>query len=275
MKSNLISNLTNVAKKLIKKADKNSPALLTGMALVGLVGTAVASYSAGLKADKILEDYHKDLQYIKKGDKEAKKDTVKETVKKMVPVVLPAIIMEGITIACILGSNKVSSKRLAVLSAAYQLSENTVKDLNEKIVEVVGKKKAAAIKEKVSKKHMDEGTPLKESDVIITGDGDVLCYDSFNDRYFKSSAQRIQKAVLDASMMLLNEQSITVNDFYYCLGIKSTPQGDNVGWNLDDLSDNQIPIAIIAHLTENQEPCLAIEYDAHVIKDWYGDFKTY
>ena len=268
------NKLVKIANSMLKKADKNSPAVLAGIAIVGVIGTAIAAYKAGIKADKILEDYKKDLEYIKKDDKEAEKDAKKETARKMIPVVLPPVIMGGITVASILGSNKISNKRLAIVSAAYQFSEKKIDELNEKIVEVVGKKKAAAIKEKVSKKHIDDHPP-RETDMIITGDGDVICYDSFNDRYFRSNAQKIQKAVLDASMMVLGEQSITINDFYYCLGLKPTPQGDNVGWNIDDLEDNKLPISIIAHLTDDERPCLAIEYSTHIIKDWYGDFKCY
>lgn len=255
-----------------KYLDKKSPAVLTGLAIVGVIGTAVTAYKAGLKADKILEDKKKDMEYVKKNDEEAEKAVKKNTIKKIIPVIIPPIIMSTSTIVCVLGSNKVSNKRIALLSAAYQLSEKTVEDLNKKMVETIGEKKARAIKDKIIKDKVDNNPP--NDNLIIVGDGDILCYDSPNSRYFKASIEKVKQAILEASQMVMNESSIKLNDFYGLINPKlETELGDLAGWTIDDLYRGKLPIEIVSHLTDDGKPCLALEYDVHIKRNnWYGDF---
>lgn len=148
MKSNKLTDLLEKAEVFTRK---NSPVILTGLAIVGVISTAYAAYKAGPRADKILEEYRKDMKDCHPNDKETKRAVVGETVKKMIPVMAPPIIMGGTTIACVVGSHSVSSRRIAALSAAYSLSESTVKNLNSKMEEMLGEKKARAVKDAIMK----------------------------------------------------------------------------------------------------------------------------
>lgn len=264
-------NMKDFMKTAKKVADQKSPAILAGLALVGLAATAISAYKAGPKAKKILKEKRKDMECVRPGDKAAKRAVVMETVKEMVPVMAPTIIMGSATAACIIGSHKESSRRIAVLSAAYSASEKVVKDLNGKMNEMLGESKTKLIKDAIVKDGLKEdakkGVPT-DNQIIITGNGDVLCKDVYTGRYFKSNAQKIGEAINKLSHRVRNEMYVSLNDFYDLLGIPMVPMGEDLGWNVDDCYDGQIPITFTAQLTEDQQPCLCVEYDISVRADF-------
>lgn len=247
---------------------KNSPAILTGLAIVGVLATAAAAWKAAPKADQILKAKRKDLDDVRPNDKQAKRAVMSETIKELTPVVAPTIIMAGATTACIVGSNKASSRRIAALSAAYSISERAVADLNEKVQETLGTKKAQVIKEGITKDKLKATPAPKDNEIIVTGNGNVLCCDLYNGRYFYSNAQKIGLAINELSSNCASEMNVTLNEFYDLLDIPRKPVGDDLGWVADDLNKGVLPISYTAILTERGEPCLAVEYDARLVRDY-------
>lgn len=280
MKSNKVTDFLEKAEMFTKK---NSPAILTGMAIVGVISTAYASFKAGPRADKILEEYRKDMSYCDRNDKEAKRFVVGEAAKKMVPVIAPPIIMGGSTIACIIGSHSVSSRRIAALSAAYSISESTVKNLNNKMEELFGEKKARAVKDAIMKdklkadaekdqKVLSDISPIDSlTNFIMPADGTVLCKDLYSGRLFYSNAEKIKQAIAKCSYDVITDMYISLNDFYEAIGspqLTRIPMGEDLGWNLDDTHNGQLPITLTALLTEDMKPCLCIDYDIGVRADF-------
>ena len=53
------------------------------------------------------------------------------------------------------------------------------------------------------------------------------------------------------------EHTISLNDFYYELGLKSIDVGDNLGWNIDR---GYIDVEFTSHLDPNGTPCLELIY---------------
>lgn len=273
MKSNKVTELLGKAEIFTKK---NSPVILTGLAIVGVISTAYAAYKAGPRADKILEAYRKDMRDCHPNDKEAKRAVVGETVKKMVPVVAPPIIMGGTTIACIVGSHSVSSRRIAALSAAYSLSETTVKNLNSKMEEMLGEKKARAIKDSIMKDKLKADSEkdkkiLSDGQLVIPSDGTVLCKDLYSGRLFYSNAEKINQAIAKCSYEIISDMYISLNDFYEAIDspqLPRIPMGEDLGWNIDDTLNGKLPITLSALLTDDNKPCLCIDYDISVRDDF-------
>lgn len=258
MKSN---KMTEFFGNVWDSAKKNSPQLLTGLAVAGLITTSIMAWKAGPKAQKIMEEKKQDLRDTDPDDKKTKRTVVLEAVKEMTPVVLPTVLMGGATAACIVGANKESSRRIAVLSAAYSLSEKTVKDLNTKMVEQLGEKKARSIKDAIAKDKMEKDPPSENTQVIMTGDGDVLCRDSYSGRYFRSSHQKIGQAINQLSHDLQSDMYVCLNDFYDLIGLDPVPLGEDFGWNVDDMIRGQLAITITSALTPDNRPCLCVDYD--------------
>lgn len=273
MKSNKIMDMLAKAEMFTKR---NSPAILTGVAVVGLISTAWSAFKAGPRASQIMEDYRKDMRDCHPKDKEAKRAVVGETVKKMVPVIAPTVIAGGTTVACIIGSHSASSRRIAALSAAYSLSESTVKNLNEKMEEMLGEKKARAIKDSIMKDKLHADTEKDKKvmaceNFVIPGDGTVLCKDLYSGRLFYSSAEKIKQAITKCSYDIVSDMYISLNDFYEAIDspqLSRIPMGEDLGWNIDDTQNGKLPIVLTALLTEDNKPCLCVDYDISVRNDF-------
>lgn len=259
--------------KMNSFANQNDRTILTALSLAGLLATAYAAYKAGPKVEKAVKHAKKDLELVAPGDKEAKRAVVSEAAKKIVPAVVPTVIMATATGACILGNHKASSRRIAVLSAAYTVSETAMRELNGKMNEMLGENKTKAIKDAIVKDGLvrdgNEGYP-HNNQIIMTGNGEVLCKDVQTGRYFKSNAEKIQQAINKLSHDILSEMWVSLNDFYELIGLPMVPLGDELGWNVDDCYRGQIPITLTAQLTETQDPCLCVDYDIRIRADYRG-----
>ncbi len=275
------NKLFDLIETIGEETKKNSPMILTGLAIVGLISTAYLSYKAGIKADKIIEKYKKDIKSHAPSceeDKENKKNITIETAKKMVPVIAPPIIMGGVTLACIIGSHSVSNRKIAALSAAYSLSESTVKNLNGKMEEMLGEKKTRSIRDSIMKDKLEKDSEkdkklMDNGSIIIPNDGTVLCKDLYSGRLFYSTAEKINQAIAKCSYDLISDMYVSLNDFYDAIDspqLKPIPMGNDLGWNVDDSQNGKLPIYLTALLTEDNKPCLCVEYDISVRKSWMG-----
>lgn len=259
--------ITNLFKNFEEFTKRNQAGLLTGTALVGLAATSYMAYKAGLKAHDILKKRKEAIQSAEES-KDTKIAANKEATVEMAKAVVPAVILGVATAGCIVGSHASSARKIALLSAAYSMSESAVKDLNGKMTEVLGEKKTRSIKDAIVKDKLDRGEKPKESNIVITGSGDVLCKDIYSGRYFRSNAQAIGQVINELSGRCQSEMSIALNDLYEELNIPPIPMGNDFGWDVDDLVAYQLPISIVAQLTEDNQPCLCLDYDARLRRDY-------
>lgn len=265
MKNNKIMNLVKKAEMFGKERQAS---ILTGMALIGLGVTVYKAYKAGPKIKAILDEKKKDLADTDPDDKATKSQVIKEAVKEITPIAAPVIIMTVATGACIVGSNTVSSKKIAVLTAGYKVAEKTANDLNDKMNEILGEKKARSIKDAIVKDGLKKDGPVDESKIILTGNGEVLCKDVYSGRYFRSNAQKLGQAINQLSMDCIQENYVELNDLYDLIGIPQIPLGSDFGWNTDDLVQGTLPITFSAQLTEDGQPCLCLDYDVNPRADF-------
>lgn len=229
-----------IAKKVTEKIGKNSPHLLAGAAICGVVGTAVLAVKATPKALEIIQ--------------EAETDEPKEIVKLVWKQYLPACVVGSVTIACIIGVDVIHNHRGAVLAGLYSLSENAMKEYQEKVVEKVGKNKEQGIRDEIAKDKLKKN-PDKE--IYLSGSGDVLCFDAISGRYFKSDYETIRKIQNDLNHQLLSEMWISLNDVYYELGLEPVKYGTLMGWNVDE----KIDFEFSTQFSENHQPCLVLDYE--------------
>lgn len=260
------NKIVNFVVGLTEKADKNKPAILAGVAVVGVFVTAFSAYKAGIKAKEILDEKKLDLKDVDPKDKETKKSIAVETIKEMVPVVAPPVIMGVATAACIISSHNESAKRIALVSAAYNLSETAVKDLNNKMQEVLGDKKTKTIKDAIVKDKLDADKDNKPSNdvIMMCTDGNVLCKDIYTGRYWPCNAEKIKQAIVKLSSDIQQEMYVELNDLYYEVGLEQIPAGNDLGWHVEDCSRGLLPITLSALLTEDGKPCLCMDYEVSV-----------
>lgn len=250
---------------------KHSPEILIGVGITGMLTTTVMAVKATPKALVLIQDaksrkFDEQLENGKDKDDISNKLTAFEVVKETWKCYIPAGVTGVLSIACLICANSVNTKRNAALATAYTLSETALKEYQEKVVETIGENKEQAVRDKIAKDRIDRD-PVTNHEVIITEKGNTLCYDVISGRYFKSDIEKIRKAENILNRRLINEMRISLNEFYYELGLSSTDIGDDLGWDIDD---GLIELRFSTQLSDDETPCLVIDYSvAPKYKKWY------
>ena len=55
----------------------------------------------------------------------------------------------------------------------------------------------------------------------------------------------------------MSEMYLSLNEFYYALGLRSTVLGNELGWNI---SDGLLDIHYSSQIADDGRPCLVLEY---------------
>lgn len=241
-------NLSNVAKGVRTIVSKRSPEILTGIGIAGMITTTVMAVRATPKALILIED--------KKTENNTDKLTPIETIKATWTCYIPAAITGCLSIFCLIGASSVNARRNAALATAYTLSESALKEYQEKVIETIGKKKERAIRDAIAKDRIEQD-PVTSKEVIITERGNTLCYDSISGRYFKSDIDQLKKAENELNRRMRDEMYISLNEFYYEIGLNPTSIGDDLGWHIDH---GYIELSFSSQLADEGTPCLVIDY---------------
>lgn len=244
-------NISTIMKGARLWMSKHSPEILTGLGIAGMITTTVLAVKATPKALKLIEKEKEDLQ-LQPEDKL----TVVETVKAAWKPYIPAAVTGTVSVACLVGASSVNLRRNTALAAAYHLSETALTEYKEQVIDTIGKNKEKNIRDKVDKAKI-ERDPVSDKEVIITGDGDTLCYDYHSGRYFKTSIDKLKKIENELNAKLLREDYISLNDFYDELGLSFTQMGDDLGWHVEK---GLIEFSFSSQLA-GDTPCLVLNYN--------------
>ncbi len=248
-------NIKNIATDLWRSMRKRSPEILTGIGIAGMVTSAVMAVKATPKALDLLE--------TKKTELDTERLEPKEIIKTAWKCYIPATAIGCVSIGCLIGASATNLRRNAALATAYTLSESTLKEYQDMVVESIGEKKEQSIRDSVAGEKMLKN-PVRE--VILTdAAGKTVCYDALSGRYFKSDRDKISRAANNLNRRMRDETYVTLNDFYYELGLDGTKMGDMLGWNIDK---GYIDISFSSHLDANGTPCLVIDYLVAPIYDY-------
>ena len=233
-------DFTSIKNKLGEK----SPEILTGVGIAGMLSSVIFAVKATPKAMQLVED---ELEYNLDA---TKMDIFRAAWRPYVPAATTFIFSS----ACLIGANSINHKRNAAIATACSLSEYALREYRNKVVEVIGEEKEKEIRDAVSRDRV-EARPLT-SEVIITGNGDVLCFESLSGRYFKSNVDRIEKAMNILNRRVLSENYCSVNDYYEALGLDPIDVGEELGWNTDD---GMIELHYSSQLTVDNQPCVVLD----------------
>ena len=240
-------NFTKLVQQFTTKMTRTSPAVLTGIAVAGLVATVVLAVKATPKALLLIEEQEVEKEaYL----------TPKEIVATAWKEYIPTVIMGGVTVACIIGANTMHTRRTAALAGLYSLTEKTLKEYKQKVVEIAGPKEMRVIQDDLAKDKII-ANPVNLENVLITGHGTTLCYDALSGRYFRSDIETIRQALNKLSRDMMSETTISLNQVYSELNIAQTKLGEIAGWHIDD---GLIEPHFSSQLTENGDPCLVMDF---------------
>lgn len=242
-------DFVQIRNDVIAKVTEKSPEILVGVGLAGMLTSTVLAVKATPKALDILEQ-EEDLTNFEK-------------VKKTWKCYVPAAIGYCTSAACIIAATSTQSKRHAVLAGAYKLSESAFLEYRDKVRETIGEEKEKDIRDSIAKDRLDRDRnnwdeQLNKTCVLVENKGGFLCYDMLSGRYFNSSIDKIQKAVNDMNYKLLNDNILSLNEFYFELGLNPIDMGNEKGW---DISKGMIEVSFGSIISESDEPCIVMYFD--------------
>ena len=200
------------------KLKKIDPKLLgkifTGLSLVGVGAVGIITAHRTLKYEEILESYE--------GNK------VKATVKTY----WPSFVAGGLTCTSILLAERINLKEIAAITGVctYLVNQREKVAAAVKSGDIVRVKKAyeetadEKMEEKV-KYYCKVGPSVEETDR-----GDLLCFEGYSGRWFRSSEEAVNRAIKKFKNRFENGEYLSFNDFYTELGIAQTHFGHEMGY---------------------------------------------
>lgn len=260
-----------------------SPTILTTLGVLAMAaGTAKAIVEAP-KAKEELEEVESDPEL-----------SHKDYILKKSRVILyhywatAALTLGGAGI--IFWGHKISLGRTAAALAAYQMSKDDLKKLEDKIVETDGEKKLNKMKNSILKDEVGAG-PNDISMVYNTGHGNTLFYDPIGRRFFISDIEFIRQQASVFNMELAKQIKISkkavmsLNDWYEFIDLEPLDGeidgkkvcsniGKDMGWR-----NRLVDLKFTSLLLSNNEHCTVMgysknggpEWDMNIADDYYAD----
>ena len=232
-----------ILKTLVKFTTAHSSELLTAMGITGMISSTILAVKATPKAMAAIEEKPNDISTVEK-------------VKTCWKYYAPSGVLTVLSAGCLIGSNSISRRRNAALATAYKLSEAALNEYQEKVIDTIGEKKEKTIREEIARDKIND-YPYTETMVIDTGKGEMLCLDAYSGRYFRSDIEYIKQALNKINFRLLNDNFVSLNDFYFELCLEGVKDGDDLGWPVER---GLIDITYGSGLMQGKIPCLVLDY---------------
>jgi len=225
---------------------KNSPQILFGVGIVGVVGSTVLACRATLKMDDVLDEageklhIAKNLEHPDYSERDRQKDVQVirvQTAVKIVRLYAPAIIIGGASIACLTKSHQILSSRNAGLTAAYAALEKGFAEYRSRVVSKYGEEEDRNLRYGTREIEIEEKGKKKK--LVRVGPGDPSVYA----RFFDGSSPSWNKDPEYNLVFLKCQQNyandllharghVFLNEVYDMLGIPRSKAGTVVGWLL-------------------------------------------
>jgi hypothetical protein len=246
-------------KLLFKSSEQYLVDILTGIAVAGTITTAYLAAQGAFKSACVMMEKDAEKNAGKKPE-ESLPLTRSETIQLTWMNYLPAVGSAALTVGCIVCANRISTKRIAAMAAAYSLSESKIKEYKDKVAEKFGIEKAEDVEDEIIHDKIQHGP----SQTIILGEGEQLCFDAYSGRYFRNTYNAIQQAANQINQLVIKENYQTLDDFWDLIGLEATAYGVENGWNVDQL----LEIEMGTMMSSDNKPCLVVKYDAVPIRGW-------
>lgn len=269
-----------------KVVEQKSPAILTGIGIGSFFGCAVLAVKATPKAIQLmdLKAQEKYIELLKPNDSSEYETyeewlgieerrivqpsvyfqvlTPVEVVKSTWRAYAPSVGLGVVGIVCLIAAARVNSARNAAFAGAASIAEKALYEYQQKVFDILGEDKAHEIRDELAKDHIQKIDTFQDAGIDNTvvccrGTGDTWIYDPVTDRKWKSDLETVRAAMNDFNHDLIGGIYGSLNDWYYCLGIKGVQIGDDIGWCSDKLLD----IRFAAMVLDNGEPAIVLDYE--------------
>lgn len=205
-----------------KFANKHGSTILTIMASVGVIGTAILTADATIKA---LEDIN--LAEADKGEPLSTEEKIRTAAHHYI---LPASAAAA-TITCTFGANILNKKQQASLASAYMMLGKSYQDYRNKVVELCGKEVDKEVLDEISIDKYEEKKPVvSESDY-------VLFFDEISGEFFESTLLKVREAEYHFNRNYALGGIACINELMDWFDLPHIKHGDDFGWSWDISAD--------------------------------------
>jgi hypothetical protein len=237
---------------LVKQTERlirsNTPVILTGLGVSGVVTTAYLSWRAGYNTANDCVLYPEDW-----GRKARIKHNIKTHWRRHIPMITTGVV----TVGCVVAATHVGLRRTAAMAAAYSVSEKAFTEYRDKVEEKYGKNKEQQVRDEVAQDKVTQN-PLGPS-VVLVGGGTTLFYEYLTGRYFLSDMETIKRAENEINRRVFTCEYATLAEFHTLIGQPPTQGAMDMGWHR---RDKLMEVDIHATLTEDQnKAAIVIQYN--------------
>lgn len=252
MKKFNFSNLRRTVGLLGLKLKKHSPQIMVVAGCTGTVVGTVWACKQTLKLEGTIDEAKAEIDAVK-ANTDDKKELAKVYAKglgKVVKVYAGPVIVEGLSLGMIFGSNNIMRRRNAEAAAAYATLQSMFNRYRKNVVDTYGKDvdhdmrfgvKRETIEEVVTDEKGKSKVVKKEVEVI---DQEALRSHSDYARFFDESCQSWDKCseynimFINGVQSMMNNRLIAkgyvfLNEVYSALGMEPSYAGNYVGWLYD------------------------------------------
>ena len=296
--NDILTTINRTAHKVGLKIKKHSPEILVVVGVAGVITSAVMACKATTKATDVIEEHKKEMDDIhfvsetkpeKYSEEDLQKDTVivyTQTAVKLAKLYAPSVAIGAASIACIIGSHNILTKRNAALAAAYTAVDKAFKDYRNRVVDRFGKEvdkqlryniKAKEFEETTVDENGNEKTETVTKDVAEIHSSDYAKFfdescpgwtkDAEQNKYFLLCQQNYANEMLKAQGYLF------LNDVYKLIGVPATRAGQIVGWVYDEknpVGDNYVDFNIM-DINSERARAFVNGYERSILLDFNVD----
>ena len=296
--NDILTTVNRTAHKVGLKIKKHSPEILVVVGVAGVITSAVMACKATTKATDVIEEHKKEMDDIhfvsetkpeKYSEEDLQKDTVivyTQTAVKLAKLYGPSVAIGAASIACIIGSHNILTKRNAALAAAYTAVDKTFKEYRNRVVDRFGKEvdkqlryniKAKEFEETTVDENGNEKTETVTKDVAEIHNSDYAKFfdescpgwtkDAEQNKYFLLCQQNYANEMLKAQGYLF------LNDVYKLIGVPATRAGQIVGWVYDEknpVGDNYVDFNIM-DINSERARAFVNGYERSILLDFNVD----
>lgn len=212
------------ARKIFSVIKRNSPTILSCIAVAGVFGTIYLSIKATSKACKLIE--------------EKKPKTKVEIVKTVYKTYIPTALMGFGSIACIVGANILNRKQQASLISAYASLNSGLQLYSHKLKELYGEEAHDKVLKDIS---------IEPKNVVETNSYTIFDEEDENEllfcemlspqltpRYFKATPSFVLSAFIEMNRIFNLGGTPSLNKLYELLNLQQVEGGDMIGWDVSD-----------------------------------------
>lgn len=240
-----------------KFAIHNSPSILTAIGVAGTISTAVLTGRAAYSSASLIENATIELRQQRRGTL-----STKEKVEVVWKEFIPPAVVGVVTLSAIIGANHISTRRAAAFAAAYKLSEKMAEEYRQKVLETMGEKKEELLRSDVARERIARSDGVE---TIVLNDAEIVFYDSWSGRAFKSTRQRVEDAVNQVNYQINHNWAMSLTEFYNLLDLPSTAVSDDFGWNTDTL----LSLYYTSTLLTDGRPACEIRYEVEPFQNFH------